>query len=225
MSKRTVLVLLSVCAIAFVGCPRDDSCNIRTDGMYFAFRVVEEDGQATVSATFTVGGALGTELALGDCGDDITVNGIQLQEKRGVFVYYEAVIGVADTYEFVFTRDGEGPYTSTVNTPPTVTITAPTDAQEIPRQNAFDITWEDNYAESPGISLFITGPCIGNLLRDIADNGLYTINADELELIDEEQTCDVDLSLTRLVNGDLDPALQGFITGRTVDRIWFTSTP
>ena len=225
MGMRRVLVLLCIGALAFVGCPREDSCLIRTEGIYFAFRVVEEDGQATVSAVFTVGGALGTELALGDCGDDITVNGTALQEHRNVFVYYEAVMAAADSYEFVFTRDGEGPYVSTVTPPPPVNITGPEEAAVISRQDAFDITWEDNYEASPGISLFLGGPCIGEILRNVGDNGLYTINADELQFVGVDDTCDVDIVLTRLVQGDLDPAIEGFINAKTVDRTWISSTP
>jgi len=225
MGMRRVLVLLCVGALAFVGCPREDSCLIRTQGMYFAFRVVEEDGQATVSAVFTVGGALGTELALGDCGDDITVNGIPLQERRGAFVYYDAVLDAADAYEFVFVREGEGPYISTVTPPPPVNITGPEEAAVISRQDAFDVTWEDNYEASPGITLFLGGPCIWDFQRDVGDNGLYGINADELQFVGVDDTCDVSIILTRLVQGDLDPALDGFINAKTVDRTWITSTP
>ena len=225
MKTRVALVLLTVCTLVFMGCPREDSCLIRTEGIYFAFRVVEEDGVATVSAVFSVGNALGTELALGNCGDDVTCNGIALQEQIGAFVYYEAIIDLADTYEFVFTREGETPYVSTVSPAPLVTIASPVDADEISRQDAFDITWEDNYELSPGITLFISGQCIQEILRDIGDNGFYTINADEIVQANQGGNCDVNLSLTRLVEGDLDPALQGFVRARTRDTVWFTSTP
>lgn len=226
MNTRTILVLLVVSAVAVVGCPRENSCNILTDGIYCAFRVVEQDGQATVSATFTVGSLLGTELALGaECGDDITVNGVALQQRGGALVYYQAVLDVADSYEFVFTRGEEETYTSTVTAPPPVTITAPVDGTQISRAAAFDITWEDNYAESPGIALFIGGDCIQEVLRDIGDNGLYTINAEELEEVGEDTTCDVDLILSRVVDGTLDAGLKGFVRATSTDRIWFTSTP
>jgi len=226
MNMRIALVVLCVGALALVGCPREDSCFVRTGGIYFAFRVVEEDGQATVSAVFTVGGALGTELALGDCGDDITVNGVPLQERVNLFVYYETVMAAADSYEFVFTRDGEGPYTSTVTPPPPVTVTAPVAGTSISRQDAFDITWEDNYPASPGIDLFLGGPCITEIWRNVGDNGgPYVVNADELQNVPPDDTCDVNIVMSRLVAGTLDPALQGFINAKTVDRTWIESTP
>lgn len=223
MKSRNVLILMCVCA-ALIGCPREDSCNVLTSGICFTFRVVEQDGQATATAVFTVGNALGTELALGDCGDDITVNGTALQEIRGAFVHYEAVIDPADTYTFVFTREGEDPYTSVVAPPPTVTITAPAAGTVISRAEAFDITWDNNYEASPGIGLFIGGPCVQPILRDIGDNGAYTINADELaqRVI---PSCDLTISLTRTTIGTMDPATEGTILAHSVDQTWITTNP
>jgi len=219
-------VLAIVCAsILFAGCPREDSCNIRTNGIYFSFNVVEKDGSATVTATFNVGGPFGTALSLGDCGDDITVNSIPLQEERGAFVYYDAVLEPADLYTFEFSRDGEGPYISEVVAPPPVTITAPAPGTAVSRAVAFDITWEDNYETSPGIGLFIGGSCVQGVLRTIGDNGLYTINADELELPDVDESCDVTISLTRTAAGTMDAAIEGTISARSVDDTWITSNP
>ncbi len=57
MRNALFAALVLVSALAVTGCPREDSCNILTDGIYCVFNVVEEDGQATVTATFTVGRA------------------------------------------------------------------------------------------------------------------------------------------------------------------------
>lgn len=224
MKYGTVLAIVCV-SIFFAGCPREDSCNIRTGGIYLSFNVLEKDGAATVTATFTVGGPFGTALSLGDCGDDITVNAVPLQAKQGAFVYYEATLAPADLYTFEFTRDGEGPYISEVVAPPTVTITAPVQGTAISRAVAFDVTWEDNYEASPGIALFIGGSCVQGILADIGDNGLYTINADDLELTDVEDSCDVTISLTRVATGTMDPELEGSIQAKSVGETWITSNP
>jgi hypothetical protein len=224
MRHWTVLAVLCA-SIVFAGCPSEDSCNILTGGIYVAFDAVEKDGVATVTATFTVGGPFGTALNLGACGDDIAVNGVPLQEKRGAFVYYEAALAPADLYTFEFTRDGEGPYVSEVIAPPPVTIAAPAEATVVSRATAFDIAWEDNYEASPGIWLFIGGPCVEGISRDIGDNGLYTINAEDLELPDVADSCDVTISLTRTTAGTMDPAIEGTIFARSVDETWIASTP
>ncbi len=151
-----------------------------------------------------------------------------LQEVRGIAVYYEAVIDVADTYEFVFTRGGESDYISTVTPPPPVNMTAPEEGIDISRAEQFDVIWDDNYPESSGINLVINGPCITMLARNIADNGQYTINADELtpnDSQDEDQSCSAEVMLTRVVQGELDANLKGSIHGRARDRVWFTTTP
>ena len=104
-------------------------------------------------------------------------------------------------------------------------MTAPAEGTAISRAEAFDITWEVNYETSPGITLFIGGSCVQGVLRDIGDNGFYTINADELELDGVDDTCDVTISLTRTALGTLDPALNGVIRARSVDETWITSNP
>lgn len=106
-----------------------------------------------------------------------------------------------------------------------VTITAPSEATVISREAAFDITWEDNYETSPGIGLFIGGPCVQGVLRNIGDNGLYTINAEDLELPDVTDSCDATISLTRTATGTMDPALEGTIYARSADETWITSNP
>lgn len=95
----------------------------------------------------------------------------------------------------------------------------------ISREAAFDITWEDNYETSPGIGLFIGGPCVQGVLRNIGDNGLYTINAEDLELPDVTDSCDATISLTRTATGTMDPALEGTIYARSADETWITSNP
>lgn len=222
MKKWTLLIVLCTCLV-FAGCPRQNSCYVDTAGIHFTFRVQEKDGQATVTARFTVGNAVGTALTLGDCSDDITVNGVPLQAHTGPLVVYEAVLEPAELYTFEFTRESEGPYISTVEAPPPVTITAPAEGTSVSRAEAFDIAWEDNYELSPGIGLVIGGPCVDGIIRSIGDNGLYTINADELQQ-NGVDTCDLNISLTRTVNGTMDPGLVGTIAATSVDTTWITST-
>jgi hypothetical protein len=220
-SKGIALAILAVSALTMVGCPQENSCNILTNGIFCAFRVVEEDGQALATATFTVGNAWGTELALGPtCGDSVTVNGVAMREQRNAFVYYSADLDVAETYTFEFKR-GDEVFTSTTATPPA-------ENASISRAQAFNVTWEDNNDGVGEIDLMIGGNCVYLFGDRVTDNGLYTVNAGELERNTAEaidDACTADVVLAREVEGQLDPGLKGLIVGRTVDRTWFTTVP
>ena len=229
--------VLTIGMLALAGCTQTDSCNIKTPAMYCGFAVVEAAGQATVTAVFSVGGPLGSKLALGpSCGDDIKVNGVAMQEIQGLFVFYQAIIQQTDTYELEFTRSGEGVYKSTVTPPPPVNITAPADGTAISRASAFDITWDANGgANAPNINLLISGSCINGLVRDIADNGLYTINIGEITASGEGEgegegetvnsNCDASIVLTRTITGTMAQGLIGAITGQGTDQVGFSTTP
>lgn len=230
-SMRTVAVALMLCAgaLGLLGCNVESSCNILTAGLYFDLSVTLIDGQAVAVAALWVGGEpRGTSVEL-ECGDQITVNGTVLHRKQGIFVYYEATLAPADTYEFVVTREGEDPHTNTVQTPPAVTILTPADAEEISRQDAFDITWEDN-GTGESIDLIVGGNCISDIADQVADNGLYTVNAGLLDVPENQEQpppdeCDMLIALTRHQDGTIDPTLTGRIRGFSTDNVNVWSLP
>jgi len=234
MSKKLFVgALLALGALAAAGCfPQEDSCNIKTPGIYPQFEVVEEGDAATARAVFWTGdGPNGTSLVLGSCGDAIAVNGVTLQGNNSNPVEYSATLDLATTYDFVFSRPDEGDYTSTVtDLRPEVIVLGP-DGEEIPRDQEFDVTWEDN--DGGDIDLLISGECFTDYpetLGDaVPDTGSYTVPANGIEAWsgDESESCTAEVTLSRTVTGDLDPVFegQGEIYGRTMDRTTFTSTP
>lgn len=227
MKTRSLVSVILLAVVFFLpACPRENSCNVLTPGLYCKFDVKEEDGVALATAVFSIGGPAGTELSLGaGCGDEIAVNGVPLMQTVGLFVYYRAEIALADTYEFVFTRGGDETYTCTVSPPPEMIVTAPAEATVLSRLQPFDITWDANYEGSPGVNIAITLPCGAWFGTTAVDNGLYTVNAGVLQGQDGTTTCDGQISLSRVVQGQMDAGLDGIVTARTVDRTWFTSTP
>lgn len=236
MRTTTILtmVALSAAFLSLLGCfPTEDSCNIKTDGIYVQFEAIEEGDSAIGKATLWVGDDPGgTNLELGDCGDELEVNGTTLSQKGSNPIYYEAAIDVADTYEFVFTREDEDPYTSTVTEMrPEVTVLGPS-GEDISRADEFEITWEDN--DGGEIVLLINGDCIWDypdtLGDEVADNGSHTVPADGIEATDsgENETCTAEITLTRetaSANCTLDQSLKGTIEGKTVGRASFSTTP
>jgi len=216
-----------------MGCtsPEEDSCNIKTAGVYVQYEVVEEGNSAHAMATFWVGDSPGgTFLTLGSCGDTITVNGQSLSKNTSNVDhdYYEATMAPADSYDFVFSRQDEDPYTSSVSPRTPVVVTSPSGAS-ISRTEAFDVTWE---ADSGSIDLLIEGKCIKDFPSingdSVPDNGTYTVNAGGIEPFvssDATESCTANVELTRENSGNLSPSLKGSIKGSAVGRTSFTSTP
>lgn len=233
MRTLVIATTLAACALALItGCtaPEESSCNIKTGGVYVEFAAIEEGDSALGRAEFWVGDSPGgTQMTL-DCGDEVAVNGTVLQHKSGVpNDYYEAPISVAEDYEFVFTRPDEDPYSSIVgNMRPEVTVLGPS-GDTIPRDEAFDITWEDN--DGGSIHLLIDGDCIWDypetLGDDITDNGSHTVNAGAIEAqdADENESCVAEIELTREVDGTLNSSLKGTIVGKSRGRSSFTTAP
>ena len=175
--------------------------------------------------------------------------------RGGIYISYQATVPEAETYEFVFTREGEDPHVSTVQGLPVVTITNPEQGVEISRQSEFDITWEDN-GDGDWIALGWSGACVSGFLDEVADNGSYTVNAGALELPskqeegeaegeategetegdtegetegetegDGENDCQVFLELRRTQQGDLAETLKGRIRAFSVDTVAFWAVP
>jgi hypothetical protein len=232
MRTTTIALMMGLGALFLAaGCnPSEDSCNIKTPGIYVELEAIEEGATATGRATFWVGDAPGgTYLVLGDCGDQIAVNGTVLSHQSGNPEYYEASVSPSESYEFVFTRPDEDPYTSLVaNMRPEVDITAPGN-DTIPRDEEFDVTWNDN--DGGSIHLLIDGDCIwdypSTLGEDIADNGSHAVPANGIDPTDDANTesCVAEIELTREVDGSLDTALKGTIVGKSVGRSSFTTAP
>ncbi len=229
--------LLPLCLLAapsVMGCtsPEEDSCNIKTAGIYVEYQVREEGNAARATATFWVGDKPGgTFLTLGSCGDTITVNGQGMSKETSNVDhdYYEATLALADSYDFTFSREDEDPYSSSVSPRNPVNITAPTGGS-ISRAESFDITWEAN--DGGDIELLIDGDCISDypnvLGDDIPDNGTHTVNAGGIEPFvesDADKSCTATVELTRGNGGNLSSSLKGTIKGYSVGRTSFTSTP
>jgi hypothetical protein len=225
------LSLAATIAALTAGCfPQEDSCNVKTDGIYFEYEAVVEGGEALGRATLWVGDDPGgTNLVMGECGDALAINGVTMQEKGSNPVYYEAAVDVADAYEFVFTREDEDPYTSTVDGMRPAVLNVAPEGDTISRATEFDVTWDDN--DGGEILLLITGDCIWDypdvLGEEVADNGSHTVPANGIEATDsgENESCTAEIELSREVDGVLDAALKGTIVGQSVGRSSFTTAP
>lgn len=231
MKRFAFLSMLVLPALSMVGCivqAEEDSCNIRTPGIFNEYEVHRTSGGAEVSARFWVGNNVGgTVLNLGQCGDQIKVNGVALTASSEH--WYKASVPTADVYEFTFTRENEQPYVSTVSAPQQVVITAP-NGESIPRDQAFDITWENG--NGGNINLEAKGDCIwsypsvkGDL---VPDTGKHTVAANTIKTLGSagtDATCTVNIELKREIGGQLANGLKGTIKGISKGATNFTTVP
>ena len=211
------------------GCfPAEDSCNIKTGGLYLQLETIEEDGAVEAQAIFWVGDRPGgTYLELGDCGDEISVNGAVMSASPGYDnpEVYVANIDVAESYEFTLSRPDEDPYVSTVsNTRQAVTVTGPIDAS-ISRAEGFDVTWDDNDGGEAEVS--IDGDCFFSYSETVLDNGSHTVAADSLSATDSDaaETCSGTIFVERSTSGTMASGLAGTVDALVRDRTVFSSTP
>ena len=232
--RKTIIVgaLLVLGAVAATGClPPEDSCDLKTQGIKVEFAAMEEAGAATGQAIFWTDE--GRAIVLGDCGDNITVNGTELQVVNATAspVVYSAATEATGEYSFVFSRPDEGDYTSTVSgLRPEVTVTAPVEGAETPRDADLIVEWNDNNdgAGSDEIELLVTGDCITfDYDATWTDSGSGTIPANSLDVDGDTTTCEAALVLTRKVSGTLDSGLNqvGSIEGWSMGRTTFTTIP
>ena len=227
-------VLVALGGAAAPGCaPVEDSCDLATDEIQVELAAIEEGGTATAKAIFRTEDV--ASIALGDCGDKMTVNGTLLRVVDGAAspLVYAASIEQADEYDFVFSRPDEDDYVSTVSElRPEVTVTAPAAGSTITRDQGFDIVWDDN--DEGEIDLLVHGDCIqpypGADGATVADDGADAVPANGLvwsgmEGTEDPTTCTAEVVLTRSVDGTLDAALTGTIVGWTAGRTTFASAP
>ena len=197
------------------GCfPVEDSCNIKTDGLYLELDAVEENGSVEAQAIFWVGdNAGGTYLELGDCGDEIAVNGKVMTASPGYDnpEVYVASLEPSDSYDFVLSRPDEDPYTSTVsNAREAVTVTAPSDAT-VSRAEALDVTWDNN--DTGDVRVSVSGSCIFSHSETVQDDGTHTIASGSLDATDEDagESCNAKVIVDRTTAGSMASGLSGSI--------------
>lgn len=167
-----------IITFALVGCGVENSCEIVTQSFQAVFLVTESSEQtANASATFSTGAGLASVTVELDCGDTISVNSGILARKPvlGFGASYESEITKAATYDFVFARPGEDPYSSTVQAPAAIEITAPSSAAELSRGDRLTVAWTTSPADWMHIE--VTADKMTPITAQVPDNGSYTLPA------------------------------------------------
>ena len=234
--RMRLTILTMVLTSLMTGCPPVMSGSIDTDALYISYRITEVGDTVLVRAEFRVGNALGTLLELSE-GDDLRVNGVAMAYRALLIPHYEGTVVPADTYSFVLTRPGEGPYTSTVSAPMPVSITSPAADTTLSRSTDFTVTWDDPAntglyfssvgALEQGCALF-TGSFVEDLRAYSYMSEDFQVPAEEGEgtvPICEGQTVGAELAVESIAEGTMADELGGLITAHTRVSIEISLTP
>jgi hypothetical protein len=224
---------LALAPLAF-GCTQSvESTDVRTTGIYPEIEVTATgNGDALVEIRLKVGGKTSnTFLELtGKDTLEVTAGGKTKVPDRSGDAYRVAFsVDEEDTeFEVAFLRGGEDDDapSSVVSMPAPFDLTV--DTTEASRaDDAVDFVWDP--PASGNIAWDIDGDCIKDADDKTPDDGAGSLAAGEIDTFasDEEETCTVDLTLTRSRSGSIDSAFTegGSIVARHVRTDSFTSTP
>lgn len=162
--------LFLISSLFLFSCAKTNSDNIKTSGIRATFSVVgNNQNSVTCTASFQVGeGVGGTYLDL-DANDSITCNGNSMSKTDFVTVSYSATVPyqVGGTYTLVFTRAGEGSYTSTVTLPEAISNYSPNTAQTLQKGSPLNISWTpSSNATDDSFSAYLSLSGVSELLTD-----------------------------------------------------------
>lgn len=231
LNFRTALLPLAL--LSFACSESVESEDVRTSGIYPEIEVrATGNGSSRVEVRLKVGGS-NSNTTLRLTGQDRLEATVEGETKR--------LDGDGDTYRATFPVDTEGTeFTIAFNRgeaddgapASVVSLPAPFDLSlaetEASRADTdLDYTWDP--AANGNMGWELKGNCIQSDDGTTPDDGVATIAAGSIETFDsdEDESCTVDLTLTRKRNGSIDGAFTegGRIVALQVRRDSFTSTP
>ena len=223
------LPLLSAC-VSSIG----SACDLQLTGISVRASAEDREGGGVLAwAAFEAGD---TSLELCET-DALDINGEAARANKTVAgqVSYEVSFPAAeDSYEFVFSREGQDDITWTVTQPEAFAVTAPVAGEQVSRAAQYDVVWDPAGEGSVELRIYgeqkLEGQCLATLEVSTMDTGAYVILPDEVQVPadgDPMASCPATLSVER---SNEHPYPEGFETGGTISgqrKVWveITSTP
>ena len=225
--STVVTLLLSLTVVPYLpACSETDSTNVKTSGLWAHLTIVQSgDGDVSAEAAVRVGGSTGTELNMVS-GEHLEVNGATMTGYQNIFNqhWYAATIppDPDGLYNIVFMRVDE--QVSTTLTMPLAPYT--NDGTTVHTDNQVTFFWDD--PETGGdVQVTVDGSCIETqvLTVDSSAGELTTEPIADASMI--PQDCPFAISISRHVQGDVNPAYQAGRTEATrhsSESMYFIST-
>jgi hypothetical protein len=236
--RLTARFILLPAALLALGCTESvESTDIRTTGIYPEIEVTADgSGDSEVRVWLKVGGDdSNTFLQLtGKDTLEVTVDGdTKTMDKSGdesaPYRTSFAVDAEGTEFSIAFLRGGEdddAPASTVVMPAPFEMMLGATEASRA--DDDLEYTW-DPPGDSGNLSWHWNGPCVKLGSGSTPDDGTNTIAAGDIETFDsdKEETCTVQLELSRSQSGDIDPAFTegGSVVAKHIRNDVFTSVP
>jgi len=203
-----------------VGCAESvESEDVMTSGVYAMIDVTSDgDGSgADVEVRLKVGGPesntfldlVGDDTLTASAGEETLTLQRQNAPIETDLIWYTAHFaadGEDTEFTISFNRSiDDGAPSSKVTLPADLAITAPAENASLSMSEDITVTWEPS-DKPDAIELSVNGDCIRAINATPPDSGSYTIAADDIEPIDDEdpQTCDITITVRRQRSGTLD---------------------
>ncbi|HEU4384066.1 MAG TPA: hypothetical protein VFR85_11280 [Anaeromyxobacteraceae bacterium] len=232
-------------AAALAGCETIQSQDIATHGLYAD---LESDGYGTgvthVSAELRAGGDLSNvSVDLGPC-DQLSATlggeGHVMARRDDILgrVWYEAIFGgepAGAVLRIAFLRSDAGGCSapgpnapdSAVTLPAPFSVTAPAAGTPLRRSASFTVSWTP--ASQDPMALLVSGPCIrlASFAASPGASGLVVPTGAIQPVYDPLASCTMDLELTRVREGTVDPAFGegGRFVARQTRRVTAQTVP
>lgn len=244
--KKPVIAALFLLSVVVAACQSIESGDIQTGAMTAVIEVrPRRDGSATdVTASLTAGAFTFVDL---DGEDRLVAHSgevsVELQQSDllGAVNYAGALEGIhapgdVVTVALVRGEGKDGAPSSTVRLPEPVTLTAPAPGTSFSRENDDIVATIESAASEDPVRLSFRGECIEEGGLDVpAGQTTVTIakgsiakktSADAADATQVPDTCTITLTVSRRIEGTLDPAFEGgSIAAVTSSSIDLTSTP
>lgn len=232
---RSFCLMLSLGSLVAGGCSATTSSrNIRTAGMVALIDVTSHnEGQSTVEVDLVVGGASSNTYLVLEGGDhfEASAGGETKRMQATSNGEYEARFPVSEgEFSVALVRDeDESAPNNNGSMPPPFTITSDLGNDPISRLDPITLTWSPA-ATGGDVLIELEGDCIiSERFRVGGDPGSYLIAPGKFRAWKKKknETCNVDVTITRTTMGGTDPALDSdsWFRLHQVRRTRFMSAP
>jgi hypothetical protein len=206
---------IAVAAATTLACSEEDvnSSAIRTSGINATFELVGNGTSTEVTVVLKVGGDGSRATVIDLDGDDemVVTSGDETRTMSGKNGDYSVTMSGSDddqAFTMAFNRgpEDDGAPSTTATLPAGFTLAGIDSGEEISRAGAAEVTWDPS-GTGDDMTWSLDGDCLWEQSGTMGDTGSMDITASnyDVQLNEEDTTCEATLTIDRLRDGSLDP--------------------